>query len=181
MLAAARSTSCRVIAPPRPLPCTVTRSTPSSAASSRTSGALGYRAIAEEAGGHPGVAAHAVGEREAHGQRQPTTDDRVPGVETGLGVERVHATAAAAAAPGGLAVHLRHQRVDRYPADQGVAVLPVSGDDGVFGRQCLVHAYRDRFLPDVEVDEAMNLAALYSSTQRSSNRRMSTICRSRSA
>ena len=43
--------------------------------------ALGDRAVAEEAGRDPGLAAHLVGERDTDRQRQPAADDRVPAVE----------------------------------------------------------------------------------------------------
>ena len=118
---------------------------------------LGEGSVAEEATGDAVVPAHAVGEGEARGQREPVGDDRAAAVEAAARVEQVHGSAAAPAAAGRLAVHLGHDGLCGDTAGECVAVFAVGGDHRVLGAQCLVDADGDGLLADVEVDEAADL------------------------
>lgn len=96
---------------------------------------------------------HAVGEGEAGREREPAGDDRVAAVEAAAGIEEVHGAAAATAAAGGLAEHLRHDRLGRDPAGECMAVFAVRRHDRVVVREGLVDADGHGFLADVEVHE----------------------------
>ena len=91
--------------------------------------ALGRRALAEEAGGDMRRAAHLVGQRQAHRQRQAAADDGIAAIEAVRGVEQVHRAAAPARGAGRLAIHLGHDLVHRHAAHQRMAVLAIGGDD----------------------------------------------------
>src|ERR1019366_7430192 len=57
-----------------------------------------------------------------------------------------------------LAVHLGHDRARGHAPDERMAVLAVSGEDGVLTRKLGHYAARDRLLADVQVQEAADLA-----------------------
>ena len=120
--------------------------------------ALGDGAVAEEARRDPRPLLHLVGEREPDRDREAAADDGVAAVEAGLRVEHVHRSAAAAAAALLLAVHLRHEPVGRDAARQRMTVLAVGRDDGIVWAECLHGADGDRFLADVQMQEAADLA-----------------------
>ena len=119
--------------------------------------ALGHRAVAEEARGHPLAALQLVGERKADRERQSAADDRVAAVEPGGRVKQVHRPATSARAALDLAVHLGHDRAGRDAADQRVTVLAIRGDDRVLRRERLHRTDRDGLLADVQVHEPADL------------------------
>ena len=90
--------------------------------------------------------AQVVGQAEADGDGQPPTDDGVAPVEPATGVEQVHRAAAAAAAALHATEHLGHDRSRWHAAGQGVAMLPVGGDD-VVGRLAALASHRRRRPP----------------------------------
>ena len=120
--------------------------------------AFGHRALAEEAGGDSRATLHAVREREADGEREACSHDRVAAVESGGGVEHVHRATAAAAAALDLAEHLRHEPARVDSARQRMAVLAIGGHDRVVRRETLQRADGHGLLADVEVQEAADLA-----------------------
>jgi hypothetical protein len=121
-------------------------------------GALGHRAVAEEARGHPRAPGQCVGQGEAHGDGQAGPDDGVTAIEAPPGVEDVHGAAASAAAAVGLAVHLGHEHAGGHPAHQRLAVFAVRGHDGVVRREGLHGPDRDGLLADVEMEKPPDLA-----------------------
>src|SRR5512138_1351769 len=70
----------------------------------------------------------------------------------------MHRAAAAVRAAFALAVHLGHDGAHRHAAQQRLAVLSIGGDDVVLGRERRHGARRHGFLPNVEVQEAADLA-----------------------
>ncbi|MCY1231327.1 hypothetical protein D9M72_437720 [compost metagenome] len=119
--------------------------------------ALGDGAFAEEADGHPGASGHLVGERQAHGQRQPARHDGVAAEEAGAGVEEMHGAAAAAAAALHMAVHFGQDGSCGHAAQQRVAVFPVRCHHGVVRSQGAHHTCGHRFLADINVQESADL------------------------
>ena len=89
---------------------------------------------------------------------QVAAHDAVAAEVAARDVVEVHAAALAAADAGGLAAQLGHERARVGAAGQGVAVVAVGGDEVVVGPQQAHGADAHRFLADVEVQEAADLA-----------------------
>ena len=120
--------------------------------------ALGGCPLAEEADGDAILAAHLVGQRQAHRQRQAAADDGIAAVEIVLAAEQVHGAAAASRAAFGLAVHLGHHLAHGDAAHQRVGVLAVGCHQPVVCPQCADHAGGDRLLAVIEMQEAADLS-----------------------
>jgi len=80
--------------------------------------------------------------------------------EVFVGREEVHRAAFAAGAAGGLAEHLGHQLVHVHASGQAVAVIAIGGDGVVVLAEQGLRADDDRFLADVEMEEAADLAGV---------------------
>ena len=119
--------------------------------------AFGDGAFAEEACRHAPASLELVRERETHGEREAAAHDRVAPEEAAAGVEDVHRAAAAAAAALELAVHLGEEAPGGDAASEGVAVLPIGGDDRIVRLERLEGAHGDGLLADVQMQEAADL------------------------
>ncbi len=116
--------------------------------------------IAGEGHRHAVLAAHLEGQRRAHGQRDPGADDGQRAQAAGLEGGDVHRAAAALAVAGLLAQDLGHHPRGVGALGDVVAVAAVRAGDQVIGAQRHAHADAGRFLADVGVDGALDLAAL---------------------
>ena len=115
------------------------------------------RAVAKEASGDTRLAFHLVGQGKANGDRQATTDDGVPAVESPLRRKQMHRTATATRATVGLPVHLGHDLSSGNAANQGMAVLPIGRHDVVVLTQRVQSPHRDGLFADVKVQEPADL------------------------
>src|SRR5208283_4243048 len=75
-------------------------------------------------------------------------------------MEKMHRSAAPAAAAVELTEHLRHQAAWIDAAGQRLAVLAIGGDDSVFGRQRLHDADGHRLFAIVKMQKAENFLGL---------------------
>jgi hypothetical protein len=116
------------------------------------------RALAKEAGADAVLALHAVSQCQGHCHRQATADNRIAAIEAPFAVEQVHGAAAAMGTAIPLAKHLGHDGIHRYAAHQRITVLAVGRDDIVLRRQGMQRAHSDRFLADIQVKEAADVA-----------------------
>jgi hypothetical protein len=82
----------------------------------------------KKTGGDAVALLHLLCQRQADGERQPATDDRVAAVEASRSVEQMHRPAAPVAAAFGFAIHLGHNRIHRHAAGESMAVLAIGRD-----------------------------------------------------
>ena len=115
-------------------------------------------ALAEEDDGDPVLAAVLRREGGAGRDRDVAADDAVAAEHVVLLVEEVHRAAEAPRAAGDLAEELGHGGARAHPARERHAVIAVGREQVVVGPERGGGADRDRLLPDVEVEEAADLA-----------------------
>jgi hypothetical protein len=123
-------------------------------------GALVDGTVAHEGEGGALEALVFEGVGEAGAERDLAADDAVAAPEIARRVEVVHRAALALGAAGVFAVVLRHHLVHAHADGERVAVVAVGGDDVVVLAHDGHAADGDGFLPDVEVEEAADLALL---------------------
>ena len=119
---------------------------------------LRHRAVPEKTDRHVRPRLQGIGECQADGQRQSAGHDGVAAVDAMRDVEEMHRPAAASAAAGRLAEHLRHHSGRRHAAGHGMGVLPVGGHDPVLGCDSGQRPDRHRLLPDREMQKPADLA-----------------------
>ncbi len=120
-------------------------------------GAFVHGAVAEEAEDDLVGLAQADAVAHAGGDGQVAAHDAVPAEVAPRHVVEVHAAALGAADAADLAAQLGEQGPGIGAAGEGVAVVAVRRDDVVVGAQQAHRADADRFLPDVQVQEAADL------------------------
>ena len=116
------------------------------------------RAITEE--GYPDIvgALHLLAHPDARGMADAGRDNPVGAEQADRAVVEMHRPTAPAAAAVGLAEEFGHQQVRVHPLGQRMAVTTVGRGDPVARPQQRTGADRDRFLADVEMQEAGRLA-----------------------
>jgi hypothetical protein len=121
-------------------------------------GAGVHHRLAHEADDDLVAAAVLDGEADAGGDRHVPADDAVSAEEVRVAVEEVHRAALAARAAVDAPEELGHDRARRHAARERLPVVAIRGDDVVVVAQHGERAGGDRFLPDVQVAEAADLA-----------------------
>src|SRR5262249_18981450 len=120
--------------------------------------ALIYRTVAEERQCDTLLALILYGKPQPGGDQQLGPDDRLAADHVVRVAVHVHRAALALAAAGGLAKQLGHHGLRLDPPEDGMPVLAVAADDVVLWLQCRERANPCRLLPDVEMEEAADLA-----------------------
>ena len=121
------------------------------------------------------LVAQGVGHADA--ERDVPADDAVAAHQPVLDIEQVHRAALALDQAGALAIELGHHLVGVAAEQEGVGVVAVGGDDLVAFLEGVEKAGGDRFLPDVEVEVAADLALPETALAASSKSRICTILR----
>src|SRR2546425_7956719 len=99
-----------------------------------------------------------AGERESGAEGNVTTNDSMAAHESALDIEQVHRAALALRAASGLPEQLRHDGVRRDPLDQRLTVFAIGADDVVIVPKRRERADSHRFLADIQMAEAADLA-----------------------
>ena len=98
------------------------------------------------------------GETNAGGHRDMSANDAVSAQESKLLVEHVHGSAFALGASILSTEQFRHHRIGRHATHQRLTMIAIRRDDVVIRTQCHDDAGGHRFLANVQVAEATNLA-----------------------
>ena len=114
--------------------------------------------LAHEADAHLVAAAILDREADARAERHVRADDAVAAEEVQALVEHVHRAALAARAAVDAAEQLGHHRARRHAARERLPVIAIGRDDVVVGAEHRQRPGAHRFLADVEVAEAADLA-----------------------
>ncbi len=120
--------------------------------------ALIGRALAEIGQADAVVAAIFIGEGEAGAERRRRADDAVTAIEVLLDREHVHRAAFALGVAVAAAGQLGHHPLRLHAGGEHVAVVAIGGDDLVAVGDRHLHAGHDRFLADIEMAEAADIA-----------------------
>src|SRR5579871_2872135 len=119
--------------------------------------AFGHRAVSKKAARQAGAILQLVGKRQPDRHGQPASYHCISPVKPLLCVEKMHRSAAPAAAPLLLTKHLGHDGTRRQASSEGVSMFSIGGYDRVFCPNRLHHTDTDRLLSYIEVQKTTDL------------------------